>query len=64
MSYGFKILVEGDYALFCRGENKVERVSYDVPTPSALVGMIKSIYWNPSVTYRIQRIVRLYFPSL
>ena len=57
MSYGFKILVEGDYALFCRGENKVERVSYDVPTPSALVGMIKSIYWKPSVTYRIQRIV-------
>ncbi len=57
MSYGFKILVEGDYALYTRQDSKVERVTYDVPTPSALVGMIKQIYWKPSVTYRIQRIV-------
>ena len=33
MSYGFKIMVEGDYACFSRPELKVERVSYDVPTP-------------------------------
>ena len=33
MSYGFKIMVEGDYACFTRPEFKVERVSYDVPTP-------------------------------
>lgn len=57
MSYGFKIIVEGDYALFCRPESKVERVSYDVPTPSALEGLIKSIYWKPAVNYRIQRII-------
>ena len=57
MSYGFKILVEGDYALYTRQDSKVERVTYDVPTPSALVGMIKQIYWKPSVAYRIQRIV-------
>ena len=30
MSYGFKIVVEGDYACFTRPEFKVERVSYDV----------------------------------
>mgnify|MGYP003249920210 CR=1 FL=1 len=31
MSYGFKIMVKGDYAAFNRPEMKVERVSYDVP---------------------------------
>ena len=30
MSYGFKIMVKGDYAAFNRPEMKVERVSYDV----------------------------------
>lgn len=36
--YGFRIIVEGDYACFTRPEMKVERVSYDVPTPGALEG--------------------------
>ena len=31
MSYGFKIMIKGDYATFTRPETKVERVSYDVP---------------------------------
>lgn len=56
MGYGIKIIVEGDYALFSRPEMKVERVSYDVPTPSALVGLISSIYWHPGVRYMIDRI--------
>lgn len=56
MGYGIKILIEGDYALFSRPEMKVERVSYDVPTPSALVGLISSIYWHPGVKYIIDRI--------
>lgn len=56
MSYGIKILIEGDYALFSRPEMKVERVSYDVPTPSALAGLISGIYWHPGVRYRIDRI--------
>lgn len=55
--YGFRIMVEGDYACFTRPEMKVERVSYDVPTPSALIGMIKSIYWKPAIRYVIDRIV-------
>ena len=42
MSYGFKTIVTGDYACFSRPEMKVERVSYEVPTPSALEGLIKS----------------------
>lgn len=41
MSFGFKIMAEGDYACFTRPELKVERVSYDVPTPGALEGMLK-----------------------
>ena len=57
MAYGFTILVEGDYACFTRPELKVERVSYDVPTPGALEGMLKSIYWKPSMKYVIDRIV-------
>ena len=57
MSYGFKIMVEGDYACFTRPELKVERVSYDVPTPGALEGMLKSVYWKPSIRYVVDRIV-------
>ncbi len=57
MSYGISIIVEGDYACFTRPEMKVERVSYDVPTPCALEGMLKSIYWKPAIRYVIDRIV-------
>lgn len=57
MGYGFKIIAEGDYACFTRPEQKVERVSYDVPTPGALEGMIKCIYWKPAIRYVIDRIV-------
>ena len=32
---GVRLKVWGDYALFTRPESKAERMSYDVPTPSA-----------------------------
>ena len=57
MGYGFKIMVEGDYACYTRPELKVERVSYDVPTPGALEGMLKSVYWKPSMRYVIDKII-------
>lgn len=57
MSYGFKIIIEGDYACFTRPELKVERVSYDVPPPGALEGMLKSVYWKPAIRYVIDQIV-------
>lgn len=57
MSYGFKIMIEGDYACFTRPELKVERVSYDVPTPGALEGMLKSVYWKPAIRYVIDKII-------
>lgn len=57
MGYGFKIMVCGDYACFTRPEMKVERVSYDVPTPGAIEGMLKSIYWKPAIKYVVDKII-------
>ena len=35
---------------------KVERVSYDVPTPSAARGIIEAVYWKPAIRWVIDRI--------
>ena len=48
--------VWGTYALFSRPELKVERVSYDVPTPSAARGIVESVYYHPGLTWIIDRI--------
>lgn len=56
MGYGIKIEVWGDYALFTRPEMKVERVSYDVITPSAARGIIEAIYWKPAIKWVIDKI--------
>ena len=56
MGYGIKIRVSGDYALFTRPEMKVERVSYDVITPSAARGIIEAVYWKPAIRWVIDRI--------
>lgn len=46
----------GDYALFSRGNLKVERLSYDVPTPSAARGLVEAIYYHPGLCWHIDRI--------
>lgn len=46
----------GDYASFNRPELKVERVSYDVITPSAARGILDSIYWHPGIKWVIDEI--------
>ena len=51
-----KLEVWGDYACFSRPEMKVERVSYDVMTPSAARGLIEAIYWHPGLRYVIDKI--------
>ena len=56
MSYGVKLKVWGDYACFTRPEMKVERVSYDVMTPSAARGILEAIYWKPAIVWVIDRI--------
>jgi CRISPR-associated protein Cas5d len=48
--------VSGDYALFSRPEMKVERVSYDVMTPSAARGVLEAIYWKPQIRWIIDEI--------
>ena len=42
-----KMEVWGNFACFSRPEMKVERVSYDVMTPSAARGMLEAVYWHP-----------------
>lgn len=56
MGYGIVIRVRGEYALFTRPEMKVERVSYDVITPSAARGIIEAVYWKPAIRWVIDKI--------
>lgn len=56
MTYGVMLRVQGSRALFTRPEIKVERVSYDVITPSAARGMIEAIHWKPAIRWIIDRI--------
>ena len=53
---GFCLEVSGDYACFTRPEMKVERVSYDVITPSAARGVFTAIFWKPAIRWRITKI--------
>lgn len=56
MGYGIRLLVWGDYACFTRPEMKVERVSYDVITPSAARGILEAIHWKPAIRWIVDRI--------
>jgi CRISPR-associated protein Cas5d len=56
MGYGIKLKVYGEYACFTRPEMKVERVSYDVITPSAARGILEAIYWKPAIRWIIDKI--------
>ena len=52
----FCLEVLGDFACFTRPEMKVERVSYDVMTPSAARGILEAIHWKPAIVWVIDRI--------
>lgn len=52
----FCLEVSGDYACFTRPEMKVERVSYDVITPSASRAVFEAILWKPAIRWQIDRI--------
>jgi CRISPR-associated protein Cas5d len=56
MTFGVRLLVWGERACFTRPEMKVERVSYDVMTPSAARGVLEAIYWKPAIRWTIDRI--------
>lgn len=48
--------VWGDWACFTRPELKVERVSYDVITPSAARAIFEAIFWKPAIRWQITKI--------
>ncbi|MBS0588155.1 MAG: type I-C CRISPR-associated protein Cas5 [Proteobacteria bacterium] len=48
--------VSGDFACFTRPEMKVERVSYDVMTPSSARAVFESILWKPAIRWYIDKI--------
>lgn len=52
----FCLEVSGDFACFTRPEMKVERVSYDVMTPSAARSVFEAILWKPSIRWEVKRI--------
>lgn len=56
MAYGIRLHVWGQHALFTRPELKVERVSYDVMTPSAARGVLEAVHWKPAIRWEIDRI--------
>nr|NJM04221.1 type I-C CRISPR-associated protein Cas5 [Desulfobacula sp.] len=53
---GFCLEVSGPYACFTRPEMKVERVSYDVITPSAARAIFDAILWKPAIFWQVKRI--------
>ncbi len=48
--------VWGDFACFTRPELKVERVSYDVITPSSARMIFQTIFWKPAIKWQVERI--------
>lgn len=48
--------VWGDFACFTRPEMKVERVSYDVITPSAARAVFEAILWKPEIRWTVTKI--------
>ena len=52
----FGIEIWGDYACFTKPEKKVERMSYDVITPSAARNIFQAIFWKPAIRWQITRI--------
>ena len=56
MRKSFALEVAGPFACFTRPEMKVERVSYDVMTPSAARSIFEAILWKPAIRWRVHRI--------
>jgi CRISPR-associated protein Cas5d len=52
----FTVRVRGKLACFTRPEMKVERVSYEVMTPSAARGVLEAVFWKPGFAWCIDEI--------
>ncbi|CAM2734864.1 type I-C CRISPR-associated protein Cas5c [Legionella pneumophila serogroup 1] len=56
MPNNYCLEVRSAFACFTRPEMKVERVSYDVITPSAARAIFEAIFWKPAISWRVTRI--------
>ena len=59
MTYQDKVFcleVQGDFACFTRPEMKVERVSYDIITPSAARAIFTAIFWKPAIRWHVKTV--------
>ena len=54
-----EVKVWGEFACFTRPEAKVERVSYEVMTPSAARGVLEAIFWHKPMQWRVREIAVL-----
>jgi CRISPR-associated protein Cas5d len=52
----FRILASGPFACYTRPDIRAERLSYEVPTPPAMAGMMDAIWWRPGFTWIVERI--------
>src|SRR5271170_5875279 len=52
----FRVRARGELACFTRPEMKVERVSYEVMTPSAARGVVEAILWKPQIAWHVRAI--------
>ena len=52
----FCLEISGPFACFTRPEMKVERVSYEVMTPSSARSVFEAIFWKPAIRWRVHRI--------
>ncbi|MBM4419762.1 MAG: type I-C CRISPR-associated protein Cas5 [Chloroflexi bacterium] len=56
VSREFRVRARGEIACFTRPEMKVERVSYEVMTPSAARGVLEAVLWKPAIAWRVHAI--------
>ena len=54
-----EVKVWGPYACFTRPEAHVERVSYEVLTPSAARGILEAIFWHKPMQWRVREVAVL-----
>src|SRR5664280_788354 len=52
----YSVRLRGELACFARPELKTERVTYSIPTPSALRGILEAILWKPAVRWCVDEI--------
>lgn len=53
---GYCLEVRGELACFTRQEMKVERVSYEIVTPSAARAVFDAVFWKPAIRWQVRRI--------